>query len=84
MVQKNKAFFIGKHSEVFKLFLLGSLLEINTMLAESVNEWTQDWKRQGMQQVGIQNGIRPLALVAGQATRAGATRARVRHRRTHS
>jgi hypothetical protein len=31
-------------------------LEVNTMLAESVNEWTQDWKRQGMQE-GIQEGI---------------------------
>jgi flagellar biosynthesis/type III secretory pathway protein FliH len=31
-------------------------LEINTMLAESVNEWTQDWKRQGMQE-GIQKGL---------------------------
>jgi hypothetical protein len=27
---------------------VGDLLEINTMLAESVNEWTQDWKRQGI------------------------------------
>jgi hypothetical protein len=35
---------------------VGDLLEINTMLAESVNEWTQDWKRQGMQE-GIQKGL---------------------------
>lgn len=29
---------------------VGDLLEINAMLAESVNEWTQDWKWQGIQE----------------------------------
>ncbi len=29
---------------------VGDLLEIKTMLAESVIEWTQDWKQQGIHQ----------------------------------
>lgn len=34
---------------------MGELLEIKTMLAESVKEWTQQWLQQGMQQ-GMQQG----------------------------
>lgn len=29
---------------------IGDLLEVKTMLAESVIEWTQDWKRQGIEE----------------------------------
>jgi hypothetical protein len=36
---------------------VGDLLEINTMLAESVNEWPQDWKRQGMQEGLLQGRL---------------------------
>ena len=53
---------------------VGDLLEVKTMLAERVIEWTEQWKQQGLQE-GLQQGLQQgklqgeAALLERQLTR---------------